>query len=83
MNPWQPTAAIGCRGGCHRMSLLDKGKRRIQTDFGSHRKMRRVCLAQASTLAGSSAIKPVFTTLDKRLRVQNPSAGSTRPTVLP
>jgi hypothetical protein len=48
MGPWQPTAAIGCRGGCYRMSLLDKGKRRIQADIGCHRKMRRVCLSHAS-----------------------------------
>jgi hypothetical protein len=34
---------MGCRGGCQRIALFDKGKRRIQTDFGSHRPMRRVC----------------------------------------
>ena len=39
---------MGCRGGCQRIALFDKGKRRIQTDFGSHRPMRRVCAYQAT-----------------------------------
>lgn len=43
---WQPRAALGCRGDCQRIALCGKGKRRIQTDCGSHRRMRRVCLYQ-------------------------------------